>query len=218
MKNLKEVLTGTGLQAVDNINMNFTIRIKHKRNPSCNLGGTKQLGPIIDLDGEIWRKHPDFDNYEFSNKGRIKNILLNTLMSESCDSDGYVTIGLRTKGKRVTRRIHKIIAQLFVSNPNPNYYNIVNHINGIRNDNRAENLEWTNIKSNVRNQNRGLSSLSKSLEYKDKNGNIKIFESIEEAAQYFNITRCTLRYRLKNPEVCRNRIDWLNGGSIKIIN
>lgn len=138
-------------------------------------------------------------------------------MSESCDSDGYVAIGLREGNKRTTKRIHKIIAELFVNNPNPDYYNIVNHINGIRNDNRAENLEWTDIRTNVKEQDRSLSTLAKSIEYTDKEDNKKTFESITEAAEYFNISRTTLRYRLKNSTIFRDRVDWLKGGSIKYV-
>lgn len=207
---------GTVRAGIDMNNFNFKVKVKCSPN-KYNIGGTKQKGPIINLDGEIWKKHPDFSNYEFSNKGRIKNVSLNVLMSESCDSDGYVTIGLREGNKRTTKRIHKIIAELFVNNPNPDYYNIVNHINGIRNDNRAENLEWTDIRTNVKEQDRSLSTLSKSIEYTDKEGNKTTFESITEAAEYFNISRTTLRYRLKNSTIFRDRVDWLKGGSIKYV-
>ena len=198
---------------------NFTIKPIHKNNKRiANIGGTKQKGPIIPLDGEIWKQHPNFSNYEFSNKGRIKNISLNILMSESRDKDGYVVIGLREGNKRTTKRIHKIIAELFVTNPNPDYYNVVNHINGIRHDNRAENLEWTDIKTNNYAQNRVLSSLAKSIKYTDKNNNVRIFESIEEASVFFCVTRAALRYRLKHKDVLKNRIDWLNGGTIEYLN
>lgn len=90
-------------------------------------------------------------------------------MSNSKDADGYVVIGLRDdNGKRCTKRIHRIIAELFVNNPNN--YTIINHINGIRHDNNSENLEWTTIKDNVINSNKPLSTLAKKIKYTDCNG------------------------------------------------
>ena len=142
------------------LKLNIKPITKHK-NKRQTLGGIPSKNIIEDKPDEIWKSLDEFPNYMFSNYGRIKNISLNILMSECRDSDGYVVIGLRNNKGRCTRRIHKIIATLFCENPNN--YTTVNHINHIRHDNRAKNLEWCNFKDNVKEQEHGLSSLSKSI-------------------------------------------------------
>lgn len=202
------VLLGDDMKLKLNIKPVIKSKIKHK-----NLGGIPSSKHIEDMPNEIWKSLEEFPNYMFSNYGRIKNISLNILMSESRDSDGYVVIGLRNNKGRCTRRIHKIIATLFCENPNN--YTTVNHINHIRHDNRAENLEWCNFKDNIKEQEHGLSSLSKSIKYTKQDGTIIIFETITEAADYFGITRVALRHRLKNPIVQRIKSDWLKNGKIE---
>lgn len=60
---------------------------------------------------------------------------------------GYLHIGLHKNGKRITRAIHRVIAAVFV--PNVQGLNDVNHIDGDKHNNRADNLEWSNDSLNV---------------------------------------------------------------------
>ena len=56
-------------------------------------------------------------------------------------NSGYITYHLKIdKGKTKIKKLHRIIAETFI--PNPNNYPVVNHINGNKLDNRVENLEW----------------------------------------------------------------------------
>lgn len=64
------------------------------------------------------------------------------------DRDGYLRYAAYFSGKTKHIARHRAIAEVFVDNPNPIKFNIVNHKNGIRNDNRPENLEWVNAAVN----------------------------------------------------------------------
>ena len=56
-------------------------------------------------------------------------------------NSGYITYHLKIdRGKTKIKKLHRIIAETFI--PNPNNYPVVNHINGNKLDNRVENLEW----------------------------------------------------------------------------
>jgi hypothetical protein len=62
---------------------------------------------------------------------------------------GYAVVNLYNgKRKMKSLSVHRLVAKAFL--PNPNNYRDVNHINGIKLDNRVENLEWCSIKQNTK--------------------------------------------------------------------
>lgn len=56
------------------------------------------------------------------------------------NGNGYLKVFLRTGGKTYQKYVHRLVAEAYL--PNPNELPTVNHKNGIKNDNRACNLEW----------------------------------------------------------------------------
>lgn len=61
---------------------------------------------------------------------------------------GYINIGLNRDNKQFVIPLHRLVANAFI--PNPDNKPQVNHINGIKSDNRAENLEWVSCSENIK--------------------------------------------------------------------
>lgn len=95
-----------------------------------------------------WTTIKNFHDYEINKQGDIRRKDNKVIFSKVYDKDGYLKTALRRDGKRYYRRVHRLVAKTFL--PNPNNLSQVNHINGIRDDNRVENLEWVSAKENVR--------------------------------------------------------------------
>ena len=93
---------------------------------------------------EIWKFLPEYNEiYMISNFGRIKNNKTNYIMILKPDKFGYIRKRIRNK----CYLVHRLVAKAFI----PNIYNKkeVNHINGIKSDNRVENLEWSTARENI---------------------------------------------------------------------
>lgn len=99
---------------------------------------------------EIFRVLSDYPDYFIGNKGTIKSIKTGKVVTlkGKVDKDGYIEYHLRDKNnKSVHRRGHRLV--MFAFKPNFEGLPEVNHINGIKNDNRVENLEWVNTRQNT---------------------------------------------------------------------
>lgn len=86
-----------------------------------------------------------YSNYEVSNLGNIRRIGKDTNRKLQSDKKGYMVISIMGDDlKRKTLRVHILVAKAFINNPNPNKYDQVNHIDGVKYHNDVENLEWSN--------------------------------------------------------------------------
>lgn len=82
---------------------------------------------------------------QYRNSTRIGN--KNKLLKMSTHA-GYKAYHLCIGGKPATVYVHRVLALIFI--PNPENKPQVNHINGIKSDNRIDNLEWVTSQENIR--------------------------------------------------------------------
>ena len=122
-------------------------------------------GYYADKNGNIYTTLKQGCRNRFDLSKRTTPKLLNIRLTKN----GYSRVYMRrdSTNKREDVYIHRIIAELFI--PNPNNLEEVNHINCIRNDNRVENLEWVSRKENLSHaMNKGFMGRNKLGQFENK--------------------------------------------------
>jgi hypothetical protein len=142
---------------------------------------------------EIWKPIQDCYDYEISNLGRVKNIKTGKYLKTSIRPDRYVNISLCVNNKTKNCKLHRLIAQAFI--PNPENKPTVNHIDRNRSNNKLSNLEWATMSE----QNKHSAKNQKSsyfcrpiIQKTIDNIYIQTFSSIKEASLWLfnkNLTK-----------------------------
>ena len=101
-----------------------------------------------DLKAE-WKLIEGFDGiYSVSNYGEVRNNKTGRLMKQRKTEKGYLRVGLTNNGKPKCMRVHRLVAQAFI--PNPDDKPEVNHIDFNKENNCVNNLEWVTGKENAK--------------------------------------------------------------------
>lgn len=95
---------------------------------------------------ETWIKIKDFENYEISNKGQVRNTKTNKMKALHDNGKGYLYVDLWKNNKEYRKSVHRLVAQAFI--PNPDNLPCVNHKDYNRQNNDVSNLEWISYRDN----------------------------------------------------------------------
>ena len=94
-----------------------------------------------------WKEISDIPNYLVSTSGQIRR-QGSSIDHSVRDRKGYLVTDLYINGNRYTKRVHRLVAEAFI--PNPDNKPEVNHKDGDRHNNAASNLEWVTKTENCR--------------------------------------------------------------------
>jgi hypothetical protein len=138
---------------------------RQSRRSLLNLGRFKAswgfpLKDFVMSEKEIWKEIPGFPDYQVSNMGRVKSFKkwagkLGRILRPGIDGHGYQKVSLYTAQKRFTKKIHKLMQLAFLEDKTA----YIDHHNGVKTDNRLNNLRLcTNQENQFNSQKRKKAS------------------------------------------------------------
>jgi hypothetical protein len=123
--------------------------------------------------------------------GKLYNHKTKKFKKWTKDTNGYMKTQIWILGKPKNVSQHRLLAESFI--PNPECKSQVNHINGIKSDNRLENLEWVTQSENSKHSfANGLQNVTRPCKMVIDTITNKIYESVTEAAKEYKISRSYL--------------------------
>lgn len=181
------------------------------------------------MEKEIWKPCPEYEShYEISNLGnlRSKRVFIpndsifgelkgtwkkKKIKNQTYNRDGYKTSKLCKEGKCRRLTIHRLVAKAFI--PNPEGLSQVNHIDGNKDNNKVDNLEWVSPSGNIKHayetglitkdhligENNAISKLTW-VEVRDIRKQLKNGYKGKELAEIYGVTEGTISY-IKNNKI-----------------
>ena len=148
---------------------------------------------------EVWRDVKGYEGlYQVSSEGRVKSLerkfidkigrersVKECILNPVIDRYGYLLVSLYAGGKQKNHTVHRLACEAFHENPDNKPQ--VNHINEIKTDNRASNLEWATARENsnfgTRNERLGKARSKPVAQYAQDGELIKVWPSTMEVGR-----------------------------------
>ena len=126
---------------------------------------------------EFWKDIEGYEGiYQVSNLGMVKRVTTGRILKSGKNRGGYLYVNLCKQRLVSNKRIHRLVAQAFI--PNPENKSDINHIDEDKTNNTVTNLEWTTRKENL-NHGTHNDRVSKTLSIPIIATNIKTGDSTE---------------------------------------
>ena len=163
----------------------------------------------------VWKDIKGYENkYKISNYGdvislprfkknhsKFQEVPMKKISQKVNKKNGYVYVYLCNDGKYKNIRLHKIVAENFIDNPNN--YNQINHIDGNKTNNRVDNLEWCDCSYNIKDMYKRKGTYKKDRKIIEE---YKKLKSCKKVANLFNMSSEGIRQVLIRNNVERQII------------
>ena len=99
------------------------------------------------MEEELWRPVCNYENYEVSNLGRIRNKKFDRIIKPFNHCNGYDLVDLANKGVGKTHTVHRIVANAWI--PNTENKPQIDHWDNNKKNNAVSNLSWVTALENI---------------------------------------------------------------------
>ena len=100
------------------------------------------------INSDSFKEIPEFKGRYVSKDGRVYSVLKHKFLVDNIDEHGYNRVKFRVNGQKYMKRVHVLVAEAFI--PNPNNYSQVHHIDEDKTNNNVDNLMWVTRLQNMR--------------------------------------------------------------------
>lgn len=140
---------------------------------------------------EIWKDIEGYEGlYQVSNTGKVRSLNYGRTgkvkeLVPTPTRNGYLQVTLCENGEKKPFRVHRLVAQAFL--PNPDNLPVINHLDEVKHNNHVSNLEWTTQKENLLYSNVGWSGRPVMQFTKSGLAIIREYKSAREASRHTGV-------------------------------
>lgn len=137
-----------------------------------------------------------FEGYYVNSYGRVWSDKSKKWLKPAPNGRGYLGVALCRDGKQFTKTIHKLVAEVFIPNDDPEHKDTVDHIDGNKTNNHADNLRWLSREENAR-----LGNIKPLMLFDTLSGDVEQFDSQIEAAAFLGCSNSMMSKMTLKPQI-----------------